>query len=387
MAEETPQEVFKTHFTGEATGIESDRFEIISRLVENIDKQGIDNIRFFESKSFPGVIFPYTTVNVNRLVTETLGIPLTEKVASDKELQEKKTYVVFQGYEVPPNGDPFSAWDMIYDRAITSLSQTKSSQVEIIALGSPIGVGGKITDNWISHLQENGFSAYGKIYAELIGELDGKNPDSDKSKYIFHGMSMGSPIADHTARNLPELHSNIQLLLDNPAGIQGGKFSILKGLQLPLGFAAEGLFKMKTDPNVRERSNKERVFAENLKKILADKGFNLDESEGQMDLKKKVLWINVINLIKGSELDTENVRTYIRRGLYDPLTFSINRYLLNQGLLERGLDPVTKYVPEDKAGSKGAKEFAFNSSHFVDRFRIKRWERAISSILNRSSTQ
>ena len=373
---ETP---FQTHFTEQASKIETETTSEITRLVENIDGQGLSNFSTFESSRYQGLIVPYTKVSVDKLFANMPNVTVED--LSEKTPRQKATYIIFMGYEFPPSGHPFTAWDIVYDRAITSMGRVKKEDIEVIALGSPIGLGGKVTNEWVDNLYKDGFSAYGQIYSELILKML-KESDYTNAKFVFQGMSMGGPVADHTARQLPELQGNTRLLLDNPAGIHHSKAtSILKGLQIPFGFATEGLVRLSTDPEVRKFFGKEPIFVDKLKSILTDRHIYTQESKEQLNLKKKALIINVINLIKGSELDTEGVRVYIRRGIKDPTAFSIDKFIANLKLLAENKNPVTSYFRNNKPNTKDrVLDFAIGSSHYINRFRIKRWERAIKSL-------
>lgn len=58
--------------------------------------------------------------------------------------------------------------------------------------------------------------------------------------------------------------------------------------------------------------------------LSLEKGIPKDAPE-QLKLKWKATIVEVWTLIKGSSLDTDGVRSFIRRGMYDPVTFSMGR--------------------------------------------------------------
>ena len=98
MSEETSSEVFQTHFTELVTKAGSEKSEIITRLIENIDNQGLDNFTLFESEHYPGLVVPYTKVQVDNLKSA-ITPPGKESINSGSANPRYKiTFVVFQGF-------------------------------------------------------------------------------------------------------------------------------------------------------------------------------------------------------------------------------------------------------------------------------------------------
>lgn len=344
--------------------------EEVAKLLQKIDQQGIENITSYESQIFKGVRIPYSKVDVNRLASENFDL-LTGGHSDKREI-----HIIFSGFAMPPAGHPFTAWDMVYDRAIGLLPKVVNPQaggekpplVEIYSLGSPNGLGGKVTREWIEANGKKGFSIYGEVYAELVKSL--LPQDRENTRIIFEGMSMGSLVVEQTFKHLSESErKNVQLLIDNPINYRGGKLvRSPRGVQTVAGFLAEVGIRGVLSKRSRQEFAEDKLFSSELADYLKQEGFEDDEE--QIVLKKEAAKKDARNMFKGMELDTESMRLFIRRGEFDPTTFTPENLFAILWKKSRGKNPVS--------GSGRSLEFAVGESHFIDRMRVKKWERIIN---------
>ena len=192
--------------------------EDVRRILESVDKQGIENMGFFESSDYLGLRIPYTKVNVNEVAGK--SFPSLKTGNANGEEQRKIVYFLFQGM----GGHPFASWQMVYDRTITSFAKIASAikrgetppEIDIYSLGSPEGLGGRVSEKWQEAIKNEGFEAYGKAYASLVkGLLEDDNQPVNRT-IVFNGNSLGSTVAEKTSGVLKPLGYEIKLLLDNP---------------------------------------------------------------------------------------------------------------------------------------------------------------------------
>jgi hypothetical protein len=199
----------------------------------------------------------------------------------------------------------------------------------------------------------------------------------EKVHTIFHGISMGTKVAEAASAYLsPFLHTltteqgeaaNLHLLLDNPVTHHK---TALGGIGIPVGFLAEGGIRGLFDENMKQSIAAEKEsFLPTYRAVLAEKDIDAHEDKESLDLKAKAWHADVLHMIKGSPLDTENVHMLIRQGLKDPTTFSPVRLIQTLIQIKQGKNAVQ--------GEGNALTFAINSTHFIDRFRVERWADAI----------
>ena len=142
---------------------------------------------------------------------------------------------------------------------------------------------------------------------------------------MLQGVSKGAIIAEKTSKYLSkELQENTQRLLDNPVGDhEQSSIRWLKGMELAAGFTAETLARMFLDDTAKALMKQSGAFVDYLSRV---KAIEKDDGE-QTKLKWRAAIAEVTTLIKGSSLDTEETRSFIRRAMYDPITFSPMRIL------------------------------------------------------------
>lgn len=293
--------------------------------LDAIDKEVINNFGVFESQKDPEVRFPYTRVLIRNVANSVQDIPASPK----EEKAQDKTIVVFTPFIPPPGGGPDDIMNTIYDRVLTALPTLHTKNITVYGLGLPTSKWGSISDEWLNNLKKNGFSEYGKLYAEFLRTfLDGGN-------ILFFAGSMGTVLADQTARQVPEVWKNLKLLLNNPTGVHdlsGREIKLpfvgtiplsAKGFQVVTGFGLEAGIRMKVpfvDDLVKKSMSGAKPAGKALFSILQQKGIISYESNQQNALKKKCSLQAIKLLMKGNPLDTENFRSYVEQGAFDPAT-------------------------------------------------------------------
>lgn len=299
--------------------------EKLGRYLGAIDKEAVRNFGVFESEG--GVRFPYTKVSVNAVAGSVQNIPVNQET----EKSEKKTVVLFTPFTPPPGGGPDDIMNIIYDRVLSVLPETAdrkdfpAKNITVYALGLPTSQWGSVSDEWLSNFKENGFSEYGKLYAEFLRTVIGKG------NILFFAGSMGTILASETARQLPEVWENLRLLLNNPTGVHNPTRLPVKGLQVSAGFVAEAGIRVFADRIVKTAMSGAKPTREALSAILQQKGIIAYISDEQNRLKKSAYWKTIRLLIKGTPLDTENFRSYIEQGMLDPATTNPKRALSLMG--------------------------------------------------------
>lgn len=355
--------------------------QVIRTILEDVDRQGVDNFAQFKSEKYKGVAISYTRVSVTDFVKHAFPqqFEQVQPVQDQISPREKIINVVFMGFVYPPGGSPFTAWDIVTDRAISSMAKVvrplkdgeQAPDVEVISLGSPNGLGGMVTPEWIEGLKKNGFSQYAEAYAELLKDvLPQDEKQLEKTKIVFQGMSMGGSVAEQTLRNLPNLQKHTQLLLDNPVGIQA--LSLLQRAQIPIGYFGEAAVGMAFNERIRSAIRNEKEFLKSLRTQLKQKGLDVDDDSKQQSLKKSAALQEALTIIKGTPLDTKHTRMYIRQGIKDPVTTPISE------LVQIMKDSHQGKKTEKKITSEGrALKMPINSTHSIDRNRVKRWSKII----------
>ncbi|OGK26053.1 hypothetical protein A3C28_03410 [Candidatus Roizmanbacteria bacterium RIFCSPHIGHO2_02_FULL_39_9] len=359
----------------------------VLRTVDVIDRMGMENFSLFHPTNHPDVSFPFTVIPVRKLVNElnndkdTKSPEMTEsKLQSATPLHRTKNIVIFPGLYYSTDLNPFNTWDMVYDDVIKSMSEVSNlKDVNVYIWGYPSGLWGEVSPTWVQELQANGLPQYGKALADFVRTI-GVN---DQSQFLFHGMSMGSVVAELTARELPELNTlpsaqkpiQLQLLLDNPAGQH--EINSRKGLQIPPGFITEGVFRLLVDPIQRDAAAEGQRFVAQAIPYLKEKGILPHDEPNQLGLKKQAVLKDIECVIKGSPFDPKNIRAFIRQGIVDPTTFSPQR-------LKQTLEKIAQGKPLPVFKEGRSLNFPIGTSHTIDRLRIPRWSGHLKNALHTS---
>lgn len=319
-----------------------------------IDAEGIKSFDVFKSKKFPGVAFSFTKHSITPALIEKLATrnnpqesssmdtaASTEaaigenSVGKEEELNSKKHhYYLFAGFAPPPDGNAFTAYDVAIDRYVRLIPRVagpisrgeRPPEVEMYVLGAPTGLGGSVTPEWTAMIGTHGFEKYGELYAEFIQECEAAASHGGESPHIvLQGVSKGALVAEKTSGFLPEhLQTHTQRLLDNPAG-DHAKHPMwwLKGAEVAAGFVGESVARALFDDTMKSLMKLGGKFTEYLAGV---KSIPKDDPE-QSKLKWKAATAEIMTLIKGTSMDTDNTRSFIRRAMYDSATFNPVRLL------------------------------------------------------------
>ncbi|OGG79753.1 hypothetical protein A3A39_04505 [Candidatus Kaiserbacteria bacterium RIFCSPLOWO2_01_FULL_54_13] len=369
-----------------------EKTEAIKTIFKEIDAQAIDNLDVFRSTRFPGVSFSYSKLTVTPALIEKLGsLQFSETpTAAISETPEKTEgaeadpnakrhdYFLFTAMNLPPGGHAFTAQDVAIDRflrliplvAVPLARGEKPPQVNIYFLGDTTGLGGSVTPKWLIGTQLRGFNQDGELRAEFIKKVENAEPETeDKPHIVLQGVSKGAIIAEKTSRYLPQhLRKHTQRLLDNPAGDHGDE-AILdrarKGLQVLAGYRRELAYHAGSNM-MQNLSAEGGPFIRYFSNYLATKKGVPEDNRSQRSLKWGVVLSEVGNLVKGTSLDTQEVRSFIRRGIDDPVTKSDARTREVQEKVARG-------IPHPFFQRGRSSEIPFKGRHFFIYHRYHRW--------------
>lgn len=365
--------------------------DALATVFGEFDKQAVGNFGSFESTIHTGVMFSFTKVSVTpelikRLSDSSSGTSIVDNQSAanieqpEEEGREegvdasRQNYYLFTAFGVPPGSNAFTVSDIGLDRFIRLMPRVARAvragevppEINIYLLGSPYGFGGKVTQEWIDSLGKNGFAEEGRMYAEFI-EKHESTGDRGKKHIVLQGKSKGAIIADETSKLLsPELQNITQRLLDSPAGHHNPNTIMrwFKGAQVAIGLSAETIFHLLSDDLLKSVAKQDAPFLAWLSKAAKI----AEDDPVQKSLKKKAAFAEGWLTIKGSPLDTEKNRSFIRQGLLDPLTFSPKRWLLTWG---KRLFNKNKYFFHDEGRALQA---SYNSGHFSLHKRFDRWK-------------
>ena len=273
---------------------------------------------------------------------------LIQKIASQKPqpkepaVQQRDTldqrlelyvYFVEPSFGVGEDGSALSALDMGIARFIAEMPKVAQAirsgeeppAIDIYLVGGPTALGGQVTREFVDSVKQNGFSEYGKLYAEFVKQKLA-SIDLDKTRVVLQGASKGAITSDKTYANLPtNMQERTQLLYDNPAGTQGENIPTQIGRSINLGVG------MVTELGIRKFAGtvKGGAFSgqtEFYRAISQEKGIEPD-SEEQKKLKRE-LFIRgeVAALAKGTPLDSEQ-RSFSRISTPDPVNINFGNIL------------------------------------------------------------
>lgn len=380
--------------------------EALETTLDEFERQALKNIGVFSLKEKDSlgreqpksevVSFPYTTVKVNREIILRLGQKLRSlgALSSFSNLSEdnggplsepdsagpndrQRDYFLFTAFAPPPEGHPFTLSDVAIDRFIRVLIQVAdplsrrelSPEVTIHLMGAPTGVGGTVTPAWIEHVKSEGLDAHAELYAAYINEHAPANLAN--AHIVLQGVSKGALIAEKTSHKLSKsLRGITQNLLDNPAGHHTpGIDSVLKGGQVAAGLAVETATRLLLDESMMKPI--QRGGKGFIRQLSARMEIDQDTPE-QLALKREAAIAEGLVLIKGSPIDTEGTRSYIRSAVYDPLAFRWSR-LFRQWNGGKGLAGGSQKIGKSI-------EIPFYGSHFFFYRSYRRWATILSTL-------
>lgn len=363
---------------------QTEQFRIV---VEEIDRQMIENYKVFNGGH---ASIPYTELVVNQDTYDRIyqtrksniiykpqriekKLP-TDKMPQRQNQDKDRLVIICTAFAAPPEGGPHTIEDMGVDRFIRELARIArivkqggtSPQTTICLLGSPTAFGGRVTQEWINNLKKNGFAEYGKLGAQFIKEQL-KGDKIFNKRVLLSGVSKGAVVADQISQHLPsEIRRITQRLYDAPAGFH----QLLDGeaIQLGLGLAAEfGLRKLR-DPFSQQLSRHNKAFMAKLPEYTRIP----EDDADQKKLKRRAIRAELWAIAKGTPL-SEDERTFMRVGLYDPLTFGFGRIVSAFRQKEQ---------PFNNEQRGKVSQYTTSRAHFYPTMDFKRW----STILNYCTT-
>lgn len=367
--------------------------EQLDRVLSEIDRQAVDNFSVFESKSGPGMAFSYTTLSLTPDLIKQLGkMEASSENLHEKDSQEqtegtekdidaeRQDYFLFTAFSPPPGGSAFTVQDVAIDRFIRLLpriansmrNRTTPPKITVHLLGAPTGLGGKVSPEWIEEIKTKGLDGYGPKYAEYI---EGTLPDdggAEKRHVVLQGVSKGAIVAQKTSAVLPErLQKVTQRLLDNPGGEHksGSLSSWISGAQVLKGMVQETIARSLKDDMMKTLLKEDKKFVEAL---MERKGMVKDDTREAVR-KRAAVWHEGLTLLRGTSMDTESQRSFIRRGINDPLTSSRQRLAGIEQKKAAGV--VTPVFTNGKS-----MEVPFKGSHFFIYNRYKRWAQILDFV-------
>jgi hypothetical protein len=190
--------------------------------------------------------------------------------------------------------------------AFEAIGQGKEPEPHIVHyLGSPTRDLGHVSPGFVRSLeQESAFDVYGELYAELV-ERDVAKGD----EVVFRGISLGAPQALAAAKALVEAGAlsqdrdadapHLAIRIDTPPA-ENQTQSLPASVQVPAGFALDGIKALLSDPMSRASANPfTGSVVEDLKPLLAKQGISEEMSDADIALKKQAIQAVFDDFYKG----------------------------------------------------------------------------------------
>lgn len=373
----------------------------LKTVLDEIDKQGLENFASYKSEEMQGVSFSYTKLAVTPELIKRLSLPEVqngqqvageiakedESTDEEKISAKRQDYFLFTSFGLPPDGHAFVAGDIGIDRFIRMMPRVarpmskgeEVPSVNIYLLGAPTGFAGSVTPQWIDQVKKEGLEAHAKLYAEFIKKHE---PVKDDNRHIvLQGVSKGAVVAEKTSKYLPEeVQKDTQRLLDNPAG-DHEKGQYIKGAEVVIGMVGETVARTLFDNDIMKPLMK--VGGPFIDQLSEKTGIAKDDRE-QSKLKWKAVLAESLALIKGSPMDTESTRSFIRQGIMDPLTFSPKR-LFDIWKKERKSNQEDQGATFPMFAKGKTLEVPFKGEHFFIYNAYKRWNKILEYVESRQT--
>lgn len=362
--------------------------------------QEVQNTRIFES---PGASFPYTVIRVADLA-RALYRASSGEVAStnmpEGALPKKHIEFVMTSALLTIHGHPFTFCEEAMHQTMRALPTAlealengeEPEDIEVYTLGFPTNELGSMEEDFTNAMVEAPFKTLGSLYGESVETLALKNLNPDQqTELVFSGVSMGANFAAEAAVMLLDKglvtqsreetkKPHLTLNLYTPAGMNESMF---RTPQIGLGFAAEGIVQMSSNPVVKEIAPNEGKFLEKLKPVLQKQGMYPHMDHEQVKRKNKVTSFTgsiVKKLVQGVPVRPDLIANKIV-GMKDPTLYSMKR---NRALAEQNEDH------SDSLGAHSIREsnpnqrtFGVEMSHTIPFFReseFKRWDRVVEKL-------
>ena len=385
---------------------------LITEIVTEIDRQGIDSFTTYETEKGK---WPVNTVSVTEIFRKIFAdkIPSIEaQVDLEKEPQKRVTLII-PGFSPPPVGHPFTPWDYVYNQVFTDLRRLFAAHkkgeplpdIQVQVLGSANSDWGEVTPEFLGDVQEKGFGAHGEVAAGYLKE----NLLQDSDYVRVNGISMGSLIATEAIDHLSDEElEKMQFVLDNPADqyYKSRLFKMLRAVQLPLGMGLDYAQVLARLPHYGEVYKGEPSFLSRINKFLARRKNTQEKSESipqhvllnmaledetigdeeklkikekldidaQMTLKKQAFKAECLLLLKQPTADLDK-RVFVRKGVTDLTTSTFGDVMFSL------LNKLGRRRLFRQMGRR--KHFTVNSGHQRENFAIEKWVK----ILQRGTKQ
>ena len=292
----------------------------------------------WESKDQPGVKFlaghlQITPELIERIANQNQNTQQTDSEVISSEPEGPKHYAYFAqpSFGLGLDGSALSVLDMGIDRFIKEMPKVarairageKPPSVDIYLLGGPTALGAEVTREFVDGVKKNGFSEYGRLYAEFVREHLPKDEDTlAETRVVLQGVSKGTITGEQTYAHLPpELQERSQLLFDNPAGTHGRNIPTQIGRSINMGVGMAGELGVRMIAG----SVKGGAFAgqkDFYEAIMQKKGIP-EDSEEQKKLKGELfLKGELATIAKGTPLD-DNIRSFSRISTPDPVNINV----------------------------------------------------------------
>jgi len=309
-----------------------------------------DGLFQWESQENPGVKFLAGHLSVTPELIQRIASQNNQPSESGQSAEEpadqrleRYAYFVEPSFGLGDDGSALSALDMGIARFIAEMPKVarairkgeKPPVVDIFMVGGPTALGGQTTREFVDSVKQNGFSEYGKLYAEFVRQQMA-GADLDKTRIVLQGASKGTITSDKTFANLPsDFQTRTQLLYDNPAGTHGNGVieQTLRSYGMGVGMAAEVGIRMFAGSVRGGAFSGQKEF---YRAISARKGIEPD-SEEQKKLKGELFMRGeLLTIAKGTLLDDEK-RSYSRISTPDPVNVNFGNIarVVGGGISER----------------------------------------------------
>jgi hypothetical protein len=354
------------------------------------NRQFIQNFRSERSTVYQGVAYSATTITLDQDLVKKAFAAMNgrEPRLLKKEGQigggDPKKVVIFTFQALAPDitDHAGNSEDMLYDRVVRSLpiiaramrNGEEAPEVVIHALGNPKGIGGQVTQELINDMKSEGFAPYGKMYQEYVTK---HLPEKlDNIKVILQGVSRGAVTAALTRRYLsPAVQKVTQVLMDNPIGYHKRLTALFKGAQVGLGTVIEGEIIRRKDPLLKICNEYKEENTRNLSEYI----HATEDSPEQTALKKSMANNELLKITigGGTDIKIEENRYYMRRALFDPLSYSPRNHV--KALFEKIKNSINNKVgainsfPIQRDGKSLVG--SYYGTHFYSPYRrFDRWE-------------
>lgn len=328
------------HFEGTAEKIDS---KVVEDIFYTYLEEKVNNTEIYKSEKY-NVSFPWTKLNsgtiAKKLYAQYKNMPIDTLDNGPKNENVKEKDYIFTNFFNREGGSEFTfqeEWMLaIVEGLPSALESLEKGEIpeekEFYTLGSPTNEFGAMSKEFLDKINgDNAASQLGLVYSEFIK----KNTAKEKLAHIgLRGVSMAGSFAVTTGeqlikdgivtQSLDEIAKgdipDLQIRIDNAPG-QNEKSKLLRWIQSPLGFAAEGAYIGMISPYWKTVMATEGKFLEDRKVLLKERDIVPQDGEEQKKMQNKAIIICLVNLLNGVPIP-EGLKVFETVGLYDPLAYS-----------------------------------------------------------------